>query len=139
MSEFVSAARFHSVFNPESVAVIGASAGFGKWGQLITSNIVAGGYRGHVYPVNPRETNICGLSVYRDIRGVPGPVDLAFITTPAPTVPAILNACGDKGVSGIVLITSGFSETDDAGKPLEFVLFTLPAACSAGNRSPAGR
>jgi acyl-CoA synthetase (NDP forming) len=119
MSEFVSAARFHSVFNPESVAVIGASAGFGKWGQLITSNIVAGGYRGPVYPVNPRETNICGLSVSRDIRDVPGPVDLAFITTPAPTVPAILNACGDKGVSGIVLITSGFSETDDAGKRLE--------------------
>jgi acyl-CoA synthetase (NDP forming) len=107
------------VFRPQSVALIGASSSFGKWGQLITSNIVAGGYRGGIYPVNPREKIICGLPVYKDIRDVSGPVDLAFITTPAPTVPAILHACGDKGVAGIVLITSGFSETDDAGRQLE--------------------
>jgi len=119
MNSTPSTVRLDRVFSPASVAVIGASSSFGKWGQLIASNIVAGGFQGTIYPVNPREENICGLPVFRDIRDVPGPVDLAFITTPAPIVPAILNACGDKGIAGIVLITSGFSETDDAGKQLE--------------------
>lgn len=108
-----------AVLRPRSVAVIGASSSFGKWGQLILSNIVAGGFPGSVFPVNPKDKAICGLDVYRDIRDIPGAVDLAFVTTPANTVETILQACGEKGVSGVVVITSGFSETDDAGKALE--------------------
>ena len=104
---------------PQSVAVIGASSTFGKWGQLILSNIVAGDFPGKVFPVNPKDKVICGLPVYRDIRDIPDAVDLAFITTPASTVAGILEACGEKGVSGVVVITSGFSETDDKGKELE--------------------
>jgi len=60
--------RLDEVFHPQSVAVIGASSGFGKWGQMIISNIVAGEYGGDIYPVNPKEERICGLPVYRDIR-----------------------------------------------------------------------
>jgi len=104
---------------PQSVAVIGASSTFGKWGQLILSNIVAGDFPGKVFPVNPKDKVICGLPVYGDIRDIPDAVDLAFITTPANTVAGILEACGEKGVSGVVVITSGFSETDDKGKALE--------------------
>ena len=111
--------RLDEMLHPRSIAVIGASSGFGKWGQLIISNIMAGGYRGDIYPVNPKESRICGLPVCRDIRETPKPVDLAFITTPAGTVPEILVHCGEKGVKGVVLITSGFSETDEAGTRLE--------------------
>jgi acyl-CoA synthetase (NDP forming) len=107
------------VFNPRSLAVIGASSTFGKWGQLILSNIVAGGFQGTVFPVNPKEKEMCGLPAYRRIQDIPKAVDLAFITTPAKIVPSILEACGEKGVKGVVLITSGFSETDEAGKTLE--------------------
>lgn len=108
-----------AVFNPGSVAVIGASSAFAKWGQLILSNIVAGGFRGKVFPVNPRHKLMYGLPVYRSVQDIPEHVDLAFITTPAQTVPSILEACGEKRVRGVVLITSGFSETGEAGKRLE--------------------
>jgi len=113
------ASGLDALFNPGSVAVIGASSTFAKWGQMILSNIVAGDFQGRVFPVNPREKVLCGLPVYRHIQDIPETVDLAFITTPAHAVPSILQACGEKGVKGVVLITSGFSETDEAGKRLE--------------------
>ncbi len=110
---------FKSAFRPESVAVIGASPTFLKWGHMILTNILAGGYEGRVFPVNQKEDLICGLSVYKEIGDIPGAVDLAFITIPAGKVAAALEQCGRKGVKGIVLITSGFSEADDEGRRLE--------------------
>ena len=108
-----------AVFDPKSVAVIGATTAFGKWGQFILSNIVAGGYQGKVFPVNPKKQEIFGLPVFGSVLNIPDPVDVAFITTPAKTVPGILEECGEKGIKGVVLITAGFSETDEAGKELE--------------------
>ena len=113
------ASGLDALFNPGSVAVIGASSTFAKWGQMILSNIVSGHFQGKVFPVNPREKVLCGLPVYRHIQDIPETVDLAFITTPAHAVPSVLEGCAEKGVKGIVLITSGFSETDEAGKRLE--------------------
>lgn len=108
-----------TIFNPKSVALVGASTTFGKWGQLIASNIIAGGYKGKIFPVNPGYKEMFGLPVFGHIGDIPDPVDLAFIITPAKTVPSVLKACGDKGVKGVVIITSGFSESDQAGKDLE--------------------
>ena len=113
------ASRFEAIFNPKSVAVIGASATFGKWGQMILSNIVAADFQGSIFPVNSKEKSIYGLAAYQQIGDIPEIVDLAFISTPAETVSAILEECGEKGVKGVVIITSGFSETDAAGKRLE--------------------
>ncbi len=110
---------FDIIFNPKSVAVIGASSTFGKWGQWIITNIVAGNFQGKIFPVNPREKFICGLPAFKSVQDIPDPVDLAFIAIPAKTVPEILDGCGEKGVKGVVLITSGFSETDEAGKEME--------------------
>jgi acyl-CoA synthetase (NDP forming) len=117
MNNFVSG--LDAVFRPRSVAVIGASTTFLKWGQMILSNILAGHFKGNVFPVNPKEKVMYGLPAYGRIQDIPGAVDLAFIMTPAKTVPGILEACGEKGVKGVVLISSGFSETDEAGKILE--------------------
>ena len=75
--------------------------------------------QGRVFPVNPKDESICGLAVYKSVLDIPEPVDLVFVTTPAGTVPGILEECGEKGVKGVVLITSGFSETDEEGKELE--------------------
>ena len=111
--------NFDAIFSPRSVAVIGASTSFAKWGQMILSNIVAGGFPGAVFPVNPKGGSMFGLSVYKRIQDIPESVDLAIITTPAKTVPAVLQGCGEKGVQGVVVITSGFSETDDTGRALE--------------------
>jgi acyl-CoA synthetase (NDP forming) len=111
--------NFDAIFSPRSVAVIGASTSFAKWGQMILSNIVAGGFPGAVFPVNPKGGSMFGLSVYKRIQDIPESVDLAIITTPAKAVPAVLQGCGEKGVQGVVVITSGFSETDHAGRTLE--------------------
>jgi acyl-CoA synthetase (NDP forming) len=117
--------EFHSLFNPRSVAVVGASVTFAKWGQLILSNILAGGFKGKVFPINPKEKEMYGLPAFHRIEDVPEQIDLAFVTTPAETVPSVLEACGRKGVKGVVVITSGFSETDQAGKELETKIVTL--------------
>ncbi len=115
----VQEAGLKTVFQPKSVAVIGASATFAKWGQLILTSIVAGGFKGKIFPVNPKEREMCGLTAYPSVSEIPDPVDLAFVTTPAQTVPGVLASCGNKGVRGVVVITSGFSETDDSGEALE--------------------
>jgi acyl-CoA synthetase (NDP forming) len=94
---------------------------------MILSNIVAGGFPGKIYPVNRKEQSIFGIPAYRHIEEVPGHVDLAIITTPAESVPGVLEGCGRKGVKGVVVITSGFSETDKAGRELEGVLCPFAA------------
>jgi len=108
-----------NVFNPKSIAMIGASASFGKWGQMIFSNMVAGGFPGKIYPVNPREKKIFGIPVYQRVQDIPEPADLAIITTPAHTVLSVVEDCGQKGIKSAVVVTSGFSETGDEGKTLE--------------------
>lgn len=112
-------AKLQDVLNPQSVAMIGASRSFGKWGQLLLSNMAAGGFGGPIYPINPREREMYGLQTFEKVKDIPGPVDLAFVTTPAPTVPDVLEDCGRKGVKGAVVITSGFRETDEQGALME--------------------
>jgi acyl-CoA synthetase (NDP forming) len=107
------------VFRPRSVAVVGASASFGKWGQMVFSNIVAGKFPGKIFPVNSREEVLFGLPVFRRIGDIPEQVDLAIISTPAETVLQVLEDCGQKGVKAVVVITSGFSETGEDGRVLE--------------------
>jgi len=107
------------VFNPKSIAMIGASASFGKWGQMIFSNIVAGGFPGKIYPVNPREKSIFGIPVYQRVQDLPEPADLAIITTPAETLLSVLENCGQRGIRTAVVVTSGFSETGAEGRALE--------------------
>ncbi|MCD6295294.1 MAG: CoA-binding protein [Deltaproteobacteria bacterium] len=111
-----------NVFYPETVAVIGASTTLGKWGQMIFSNIVAGGFKGKVFPVNPRGKKMYGLKVFRSVKDIPESVDLAFITTPAETVPGLLEELGENGAKGAVIITSGFSETGPSGKKQEKII-----------------
>jgi len=113
------------VFNPKSIAMIGASSSFGKWGQMIFSNIVAGGFQGKLYPVNPREKKIYGVPVYQRVQDIPEPADLAIITTPAETVLSVLEDCRQRGIKTAVVVTSGFSETGAEGRALENKLVTV--------------
>ena len=108
-----------AILDPKSVAVVGASSKFGKWGQLILSNILAGGFQGNIFPINPGKECVYGLPAYKDIRDVRDSVDLVFITTPAETVPLILESCGEKRVKAAVVITSGFREVGVTGRRRE--------------------
>jgi len=108
-----------ALFTPESIAVIGASNVPGKWGNMMVTRPIQSGYRGPIYPINPRENDILGLKAYSSVLDVPGPIDLAIVTIPASKVPAAMEECVEKGVRAAVLISAGFAETGPQGKSLQ--------------------
>ncbi len=108
-----------ALFTPESIAVIGASNVPGKWGNMMVTRPIQSGYRGPIYPINPREKDILGLKAYSSVLDVPGPIDLAIVTIPASKVPAAMEECVEKGVRAAVLISAGFAETGPQGKSLQ--------------------
>lgn len=101
----------NGLFRPRSVAIIGASTQPGKIGHSVVENLINGKYEGKIYPINPNASEILGLKVYPSILEVPEPVDAAVITIPAKSVRDAAEECGKKGVKGLIVITSGFSET----------------------------
>lgn len=107
-----------SIFEPRSVAVIGASVNGKKWGGRIFKNIIDGGYRGEVYPINHREKKIGEKLCYPSILDSPG-AELAIIAIPAESVLKAAEECGQKGTKGLVVVTAGFGEVGAAGKELE--------------------
>ncbi len=108
-----------SIFNPKSIALIGASDEEGSVGYILMKNLTEMGYTGHVYPVNIRKQEILGLKAYPSVSKLPQIVDLAIIATPASTVPDIIEECGTCGINGIIIISAGFKETGASGKILE--------------------
>ncbi len=106
-------------FYPRSIAVIGASNTFTKWGYRVFCNIIAGGFKGDVYPVNPKGGTIAGRKAFRTVGEIPGPVDLAVVTVPAEKVFDLIPQLNAKGIKRMLLITSGFAETGEAGRRLQ--------------------
>jgi len=112
-------------FRPSSVAVIGASRDPEKLGYAVLSNLKEGGFKGALYPINPKADEILGLKAYPSILDVPGPVDLAVIVIPYPFVPAVLEQCGQKGVPAVVVISAGFREAGREGLEREQELIEI--------------
>jgi acetyltransferase len=108
-------------FEPKGVAVIGASRDPGKLSYGVVRNLVdpERGYRGPVYPVNPKAQEILGRPCYADISLVPDPVDLAVLIIPAGMVRDAVEACGKRGIKAAVVISGGFREVGDAGAARE--------------------
>ncbi len=107
------------IFNPQSVAIIGASDAEGSVGYAIVKNFTLQGFKGKVYLVNMRKPEIVGIKTYPTIGQVPEPVDLAMVATPAKTVPDVIEECGKAGVKGAIIVSAGFKEIGSAGKALE--------------------
>jgi acetyltransferase len=102
-------------FCPRSIAVIGASRNEGKIGNAVLSNILKSGFQGDIYPINPGENEILGLTCYPDLEAVQGAIDLAVIVIPARFVLDTLESCGRRGLKGVIIITAGFRETGHDG------------------------
>ena len=100
----------NGLIRPKNVAIIGASVTPGKIGHTVVLNLIKGGYTGGIYPVNPESEEILGKKVYKSVKDIPGPVDAAILTIPAKFVSPVVDECGQKGVKGLIVITSGFSE-----------------------------
>ena len=108
-----------NIFNPKSVAIIGASDVDGSIGYAIVKNLTQQAYAGKVYFVNIRKPEILGVRTYPTVMEVPEGVDLAMIATPAKTVPDVMEECGRSGVKGVIIVSAGFKETGAEGKALE--------------------
>ncbi len=107
-----------ALFNPSSIAVVGASRDPTKVGYQILNNLKRS-YRGKIYPVNPKAREILGLKVYPSLRAIPDDVDLAVIAVPAPIVPRVAEEAGEKGVKALIVISAGFKEVGPEGARLE--------------------
>ena len=114
------------LFRPESVAVIGASRNPGTIGYQIVDNLVRHGFTGVVYPVNPNAKAIHSIRAYPSIAEVPEPVDMAIVVVPKEHVLSVVEACGENGVKGVVVISAGFKEVGGEGvKREELLLATV--------------
>lgn len=108
-----------SLMRPESVAVIGASNTPGKIGYAVVRNMMSSGYKGEIYPINPKETEIAGLKAYPTAIDVGKPIDVAVICVPAKATLSVAEDCGKAGVKFLIVITAGFKEVGKEGRELE--------------------
>ena len=111
------ARSLRAFFAPRSVAVVGASRTSDTIGRAVLDNLIRGGFRGPIYPINPAAAEIAGRRCFRSISAaraaVEGPIDLAVIAVPAPAVLDVVGECATAGVRGVVVISAGFAEIGD--------------------------
>ncbi len=100
----------NKLMRPKSVAVVGASSQPGKIGYTVLENLLKGGYKGKIYPINPAAVEILSLPVFPSVSALPEAVDLAIITVPVKFANQVAEECGQKGVKALSVITSGYSE-----------------------------
>jgi acetyl coenzyme A synthetase (ADP forming)-like protein len=109
-------AAMEAFLTPRGVAVIGASRSRGTIGGEVFHNLLATGFTGPVYPVNPGAEVVQSVVAYPTVADIPGPIDLALIVVPARLVVDVAQQCGQKGVRALVVISSGFAETGEEGR-----------------------
>jgi acetyltransferase len=117
-------------FDPKSVAIVGASRRDGSVGKVVLNNVIAGGFAGEIWPVNPKYSNLAGIKCYADVAKLPAPPDVAVIMTPPATVPGIVSSLGAMGCRAGVVLSAGLTAANglrqqmlDAAKPHLFRIF----------------
>jgi len=111
-----------AILRPRSLAVIGASSRSDSLSGRLLGNLLAAGYTGAVYPINPKASAVGSLACYPNLRALPGPPDLAVVMVPRDAVPAAIDECLAVGAGGLVVITAGFREGGEAGATAERAL-----------------
>ena len=104
-----------TLFSPRSIAVIGASRTEGKLGHAVLANLIEGGFQGSLYPINPKPGDILNLPSHASLDEIEGEIDLAVIVIPSKGVLDVLEACGQRGVGSVIVISAGFRETGHQG------------------------
>jgi len=112
--------HFEALFNPRTVAVVGASNALDKWGATIFTRVLTcPSLKGHLYPINPTASEVQGVKAYPTVTDVPEPVDLAVIAVPLPGLLGTVRDCVKKGVKSAIVITAGLAEADSDGAKLQ--------------------
>jgi acetyltransferase len=112
-------------FKPNAVAIVGASATPGKLGFTVLANMIESGYRGTIYPINPKSPFISGIKAYPSMLDLPEVPDLAVIVLPYNAVPNALRECGEKGTKSVVIISAGFREASVEGAERELEVIEI--------------
>jgi acetyltransferase len=107
------------LFEPRSVALVGASPAPGKLGARLLENLLGAGFAGPLHAVNPKYAEVRGVRCFPSVLSLPEPVDLAVVVTPPAAVPGVIDECGRAGIAAAVVITAGFSEAGADGVALE--------------------
>ena len=115
----VTSESIRALFEPHSVAVVGASREEGSIGRAVLDNLIRGGFRGAIYPVNPMAREIAGRPCAPSVSMIGAPVDLAIVAVPAGAVPAVIEDCARSGTRSVVVISSGFAEASADGRGVE--------------------
>ncbi len=111
--------KLNNIFNPQRIALIGVTTNPNSVSGKVLINLVSGGFRGVVYPVNPDNEAVMGIPCYPDIQSLPKVPELAIICTAAEKVPLVVRECGESGIRGIIIMSAGFREIGEEGKKLE--------------------
>ena len=112
-------------FNPKSIAVIGASDTKGKVGNTVLNNIISSGYKGKIYPINPRAEEVCNLPCFKSVLDVKEDIDIAIFVIPGKFVNKAAVECGKKKVKGLIVISAGFKEVGGEGVEREEELIKI--------------
>ena len=110
--------QLDKIFKPKSIAVIGASTKENSVGHSLFKNLLDSGFKGQLFPINPKSKELLGKKAYDNIKNVPSKVDLAVIILPAKFVPQVVEECGQAGVGGLLIISAGFKEAGEAGEKM---------------------
>ncbi len=113
------------LFEPAAVAVVGASEVPGKASERRTRSLIAGGYPGRVYLINPKRDTLFGLKAYPSIKDVDGPADLVMIVIPGRLIPQAVEDAAARGAKGVIIITAGLGETGEEGKKIEAEIMAI--------------
>ncbi len=118
----------HNILAPKGIAIVGASADPTKRGYKAMVGLIKDGYRGNIYPVNPKAGMILGVRAWPSIAAIHGNPELALLCTPAPSVPGLVAECGRRGIKGAIILASGFAEMGEEGARLEREMMAKAAA-----------
>ena len=108
-----------SLFTPQKVALFGASDRENSVGGVVFRNLLSAGFEGKIFAINPKHDKVQGQKAYASLADLGEPVDLAVVATPASTIPAIVEACGEHGIKMMLILSAGFREIGEEGKKLE--------------------
>ncbi|SDI59558.1 acetate--CoA ligase family protein [Alloyangia pacifica] len=107
------------IIAPRSIALVGATEDYGKFGGRILHHLIEHGYDGVIYPINPKRETVAGLRCYPSIADLPAAPDIAVVALPAGLLEATITACGEAGVGACIVITAQLGEFSEAGAALE--------------------
>jgi acetyltransferase len=112
------------MFDPKTIALIGATDKAGSIGRSILSNLLLAQDR-RIFPVNPNKKTVLDAPVYSSVAAIPEQIDLAIVASPGPTVPTVVAECGKAGVEGVIIVSSGFREIGPEGQQREDEIMEL--------------